>query len=86
MVILTCLPTARNVAWFAKLHNGLLDRHEKLFPSIKQYMSIITKRGFELHTKLNILCADILKDYHDAEGPLKEDWRKGDIFVRTRIG
>ena len=78
MLILTCLPTARNYAWYAMLHAGLLDRHVKLFPSIEQYLSIFTKCGFEIRTKLNILGAELFKDYHDAEGPLRESWRKGD--------
>ena len=78
MLLLTWLPTARNYVWYDLLHEGLLDRHVKLFPSIEQYLSMFTKCGFKIRTKLNILGADLLKDYHDAEGPLRESWRKGD--------
>ena len=78
MVILTCLPTGKDCVWYGKLHEGLFDRHVKLFPTIRQYFSILTKCGFEMRTKLNILGADLIKEYFDAEGPLRESWRKGD--------
>ena len=78
MLFLTCLPTVRNYAWYAMLHGGFLYRHVKLFPSIEQYLNMFTQCGFEIRTKLNIIGIDLGKDYHDAEGPLRESWRKGD--------
>ena len=72
MLLLTCLPTVRNYVWYDMFHGGLLERHVKLFPSIEH---MFTKCGFEIRTKLNILSADLGKDYHDAED---ESWRKGD--------
>ena len=78
MLILTCLPTAKDYAWYGKLHEGLFERHVKLFPTIRQYFSIFTRCGFEMRTKLNILGADIINEYYDPEGPLRESWRKGD--------
>lgn len=78
MIIITCLPTAKDVCWYAKLHKGLVDRYVKMFPTTKQYLDMFDKCGFECRTKLNLLGADLHKDYYDAVGPLKKEWRKGD--------
>ena len=82
MVLLTGLPTVIHSVWYAKLQEGLHNRHAKLYPTIMQYIGIFARCGFEMRTKLNILGAEILKDYYDAEGPLKESWRKGDSIFQ----
>ena len=42
-----------------------------------QFTSMLSKCKFALRTKLNMLGADLLPNHYDAEGPLKECWRKG---------
>ena len=76
LVILTVSPSAKDVVWYTKLHHGLTDRYFKLFPTMEQFLSMFDDSGFECHTKLNILGAEFFNDYYDAEGPLKEEWRK----------
>ena len=78
MAIITCLPTGRDAIWYMKLHEKLLDRHCKLFPTVKQFLRMFNKCGFECQTKLNFLGADLWKNYLDPEGPLKKEWRLGD--------
>ena len=76
LVILTVSPSAKDVVWYTKLHHGLTDRYFKLFPTMEQFLSMFDDSGFDCHTKLNILGAEFFNDHYDAEGPLKEEWRK----------
>ena len=45
----------------------------------KQYVALFEKHGYECVSALNFLSATktIFVNYHDPEGPLKEEWRTG---------
>ena len=77
MIVLTCTPFVKNVIWYASLYKDLFDRHLKRMPSVMQFTSMLSKCKLELRTKLNVLGAELLPNNYDAEGPLKESWRKG---------
>ena len=44
---------------------------------MEQFLSMFDSCGFKCLTKVNLLGSEFLNDYYDAEGPLKEYWRKG---------
>ena len=79
MIITEVLPsTLRESLWYCQLNASLCERVCKLFPSIKQYLSMFDKYKFQCVTKLNILGSELLTLYKDPSGPLDEEWRKSD--------
>ena len=81
MVIIEGLPyTQRHSLWFNQLHQSLLDRWCKIFPTMKQYESMLDKCGFKIFSKLNVLGLGSLKQYYDPEGPLKKEWRNSSSY------
>ena len=76
MIIVTALHSGKDVVWYTKLHQGLTERYMKNVPAMEQYLCMFNESGFECLTKLNILGSEFLKDYYDAEGQLREAWRK----------
>lgn len=81
MIITEVQPSIiREVIWYSQLNKSLCERYCKLFPSPKQFLTMFGRQGFNCVSKLNVLGADIFKDYFDLEGPLKSEWRRGVSF------
>ena len=77
MVIVTALPSIKDVEWYLKLSPGLTDRYIKILPNIEQFLTMFETSGFECFAKFNLLGCDWLKHYYNAEFPLRKDLRKG---------
>ena len=78
MIITEVLPsTIKEAIWYCQLSQTLCDRFSKLFPSMKQYLDMFDKYGFECASKLSVLGRDLQDSHYDPEGPLKREWRNG---------
>ena len=78
MIITEVLPSAvKEAIWYCQLSDSLCDRFSKLFPSVKQYLSMFDKYSFKCIAKFNCLGRDLQEKYYDPGGPLKEEWRNG---------
>ena len=77
MIIAETLPSlVREANWFTQLHPALCERYSKRFPSMKENLAMLDRSGFQCVTKLNTLGGNqLMRDYYDAEGPLKKEWR-----------
>ena len=76
MIIATTLPALLHEAnWFAQLIPNLADRYSKRFPTMQQNIKMLEDSGFRCAIKLNLLGNEVFRDYYDAEGPLKAEWR-----------
>ena len=66
--------------WFCQLSETLCERYANRFPTLEHYLAMLERSGFKCMTKLSVLGHDLYDDtmYSDPEGPLKEEWRKGD--------
>ena len=62
-----------------QLQQGVTEKLANTLIPAKQYVSLFEKHGYQCVASLNLLSATkmIFLDYHDPEGPLKEDWRVG---------
>ena len=70
-------PLIKEANWFAQLNLPSCERYCKLYPSVKQYLAMYEKTGFKCVAKLNLLGSDLMPNYYDPQGPLKEEWRSG---------
>ena len=80
LLITTQLPTyIRDAIWYMQLQRGVTEKLANTLIPAKQYVALFEKHGYRCVAALNLLSATktIFVDYHDPEGPLKEDWRVG---------
>ena len=76
MVITEVLPsTIRNAIWYTKLNQRLCGKYCGMFPSINQYIEMVSQK-FKCVSKCNILGIANRESYTNPEGPLHRDWRK----------
>ncbi|XP_060556329.1 malonyl-[acyl-carrier protein] O-methyltransferase-like isoform X2 [Ruditapes philippinarum] len=76
VILSTVLPSViSHAVWYAQINLALTERFNKIMPTMEQFDDMFESSHLSCKQKLNILGADLVKDYYNFEGPLDQAWR-----------